>query len=399
MRKKLQVAFMVIGMGVLFNGCMSQDTDLVQDEETTSGQKHKNTTMADSESTIQDIPEFSGVLDFDYVYETDAQTEIGTYSTCVYTMDGKYYMQAMENSNSSLLFFYDNATGQSVPVCSKSNCLHNAEGCDAYFSEEQYSLNPTFWYYEDSLYIQLKDGDYLYFEKINLDGSTREKAGTIARWEEKVTIHEDGTQSIDVTFPVGKLHRGYFYFTNYTPGSENVKLFRSKLGSNEEPEVVYTVTGERSHLLRISPYGRYVLFQMGHFSDDYIGFSGGIYAYDTEMGTISLVCDNAIRNFIVAENSLYYCDLENNIYCKDLKTGEEKIFYETTESEELYSVSLFSVDAGVVYQVLNTNTGEIEKQLVLSYDGEEQECLDFYGEKHEVIEQKKIQPYSFLAKN
>lgn len=403
MRKKLQAACIVVGMSILLTGCAFQETS---SEQETYGKENNvvdinSTTEGDTENAIAsssafpNIPEFSGELDFDYVYGTDAQSEIGDYVTCAYTADGKYYMKPTnEYNDNNILYYYDYATDQTVPVCSKSNCEHNEEKCDAFFSGEQYFNVPSFWYYEDSLYIPMKEDDYLYFEKISPDGSTREKTGVILRWEDKVTVNLDGTESVDMTFPVGQLHRGYMYFTNYSLGDKNVKLYRSELGSSDNAEVIFSLEGNNPGMFNIKPYGRYVLFQMCNFSDDYLDYKGGTYAYDTENGSISLIAEDMMGNYIIIENRMYYNDQKNCIYCKDLKSGEVSMLFDGLELEKGYATTLFAKDGGFVYQIDN-NLGEISEQIVFDLEGKEQERLDLEVGEGEV---EAFEPYSFVAK-
>lgn len=416
MRKRLQTACIAAGMSLVFAGCASQDASSEQEKETVSEQElnETETSASDADSTTEgdagnitttpsiysDISEFSGELDFQYVYETDAQTEIGSYATCAYTADGKYYTQQSNDMINDILYFYDNATGQAVPVCGKSNCAHNEEGCDAFLKEDVYPYLITMWYYEDNLYIPMLDGDYVCLEKISPDGSTREKSGTICRLETKVTVHEDGTQSSRMRWPEGQLHRGYMYFTTYIPGDEKVTLYRSKLGADETPEELCVISGEEAHLLRIKPYGRYVLFQLAVLNAETETYDGVICAYDTESGDISRLCDNVIRDYIVKDNCLYYCDLKDNVYCKNLDTNETSLFYETKDDMELYAMDLFSTEDAIVYQLTNLDVGEVEKQYVIALDGtiKDQIVVDLDNIESEQQEDVIIQPYSFEAK-
>lgn len=259
----------------------------------------------------------------------------------------------------------------------------------------------TMWYYEENLYIPMLEGDYIYLEKISLDGSTREKAGTICRMETEVTVHEDGSQSSRMRWPEGQLHRGYMYFTTYIPGDKSATLYRSKLGSNEQPEELYTLTGNEIHLLRIRPYGRYVLFQLATLNSETETYDGVICAYDTESGSISRLCDNVIRNYAVIDNCLYYCDLKNDVYCKNLDTNEISLFYEATDNMDLYSVELFSAEDALVYQLTNTDIGEIEKQYVIGLNGEVKKKIVIDLDNIESEQQKDIliSPYPFVAKD
>ena len=346
----------------------------------------KNETENTGSDEPMEIAEFSGELDFDYVYETDCQSERGEYVKTVYTEDGKYYLENIGESNERLLHFYDNASGKDVIVCSKSNCEHSAEGCDAYFSEAEYPFQQL-WYYQEALYTWMLREDYICIEKISLDGSVREESCVLTRLNVESEVQADGLEHSQIHYPEMQLHRGYVYYSTYYPGCTEVRLYRVKLESEEEAELLYSYQGNNPGLYRIKPYGRYVLFQMGSFSEDYINMDASIYAYDTEEENISRICQDAIREYTVIGNCLYYLDLKDNVYRKDLETGEITLFFETDISTDFYNCRLFGTEAGLVYEITDWNAGAKVQQILLDYDENGKEPEKFNG--------KEFQPYSF----
>lgn len=318
--------------------------------------------------------------------ETDCQTALGTYPSIAYTADGKYSLEYIGDSANRLLYFYDNATKQNIIVCSKSNCGHNDEGCDAYFAETEYTFLPYLWYYEDALYTLMCDEDYLCIEKISLDATVREKSCTLFRMNVETEINPDGSESMSTNYPEMQLHRGYVYYSTYYPGCQSAELYRVKLNSDKESELLYSSEGNNPGLYRIKPYGRYILFQMGSFSEDYMEFEGGIYAYDTETGEVTQLCENAIRDYTVVGDCVYYFDLKDNVYCKELETGEVNLFFEIGEDTDMLDASLFGTEKGLVYQLTDWSNEGNTRQILLDYEGEKE---PEYIEKQEDL----LQPY------
>lgn len=384
---KRKSGWLIISLA-LFLGLMgcTKEKESVKDDNTKSSAVEDNNTgesnTDDEDSNNQDsldIPEFSGDLDFTYVKETDAQSNLRSYPREAYIEEGMYQLQIM--SQYRLLTFYDNATRQEVVVCSKSNCGHSAEGCDAYFDNESYPI-PNLCYYNGYLYMPVLDEGYWYMEEISLDGSTRNKSCKLYKLFEETAIEADGSESVTMRCPPMCVHRGYVYFPDYYPGTQKSSLYRAELGSDEGAEIIYSLEGNNPGLFGVQPYGRYVLFQMGEFSSDYIDYEGSTYAYDTETGEISRIGENVINAYTVANNCLYYADLERDLYCKNLETGETELFFELEKDTSDLDICVFGREEGLVYQFTDwNNDGKIE-QILLDYAGEEEPK---YIEKQEEI--------------
>ena len=109
---------------------------------------------------------------------------------------GKYYR----------IYYYDAGCEQAVPLCSKVNCSHKGEDCDAYYTADQ-CYNGYIWYQNGHLFrleYDTKTGDMklIYFDK---DGSNEKSAGVL--WNgENVVMNKVSDYEKNMI-----LHKGYIY--------------------------------------------------------------------------------------------------------------------------------------------------------------------------------------------
>lgn len=112
----------------------------VLEETTTSASTEEAVQIVLSEE-LQGIPEFTGKLDFTYMFDTDAQAEVQETDNIAYTQEGYYSWQ--DGYGAKMLYYCDWESGQSVPVCGKSNCAHQGEGVRCILREQGVS---HIWY-------------------------------------------------------------------------------------------------------------------------------------------------------------------------------------------------------------------------------------------------------------
>lgn len=397
---------MLLSMGVCFalamTGCSTAGEEASSEtsarltadvlEETTIPESTEEDVQIILSEELQGIPEFTGELDFTYVFDTDAQGESGDTSNVAYTREGYYYLQQLEMTEGMMLYYYDWESGQSVPVCSKSNCNHKGEGCDGYFDGAEYPLT-RLCYNQGNLYAVKQDGDYFGIYKISEDGAVREKSCTLMRQYVEEQVYDDGTTTTSYHYPTVQIHRGYVYFTDCYPGCKSCGLYRVKLDSQEEPEVLFTLSENSPHIYSLTAYGRYVLFKMGNFDDSYVNFSGGLYVYDTQEGTISTIGEGLFSGSCILNQSLYYYDSQNNILKQDLETSQVILFYENAQEQDVYDnynyeKKLFSYGSKLVFSFNNRETGYC-KQIVLDENGAVISTLEGYEEED------MLHPYTF----
>lgn len=218
------------------------------------------------------------------------------------------------------LMYYDKASKRQVPLCNRPNCKHEDETCNADFYSRIIGpidfYKSMIFYYGENVYIVGDDSEsYVNLYKVASDGSGWEKYMTLFKAEKTITM-EDGGMSVEWRRPSVYLHKEYVY---YVDNSESLpKLRRIQMGGSEI-EVVAESQGERAMLYRVKCYGDFVFFQSAYYIGDEI--FGGIYAYNVKNGEVALVKADAIRDYYLVDDLLYY-EMGEIIYQYDLRTGE-----------------------------------------------------------------------------
>lgn len=128
------------------------------------------------------------------------------------------------------IYYVDKKTMKAVPLCGKSDCMHEKESsshrtnCNAYIRAEDGYMN----LYKDNLYVRTTEYDkeeqiyYSVFYSISLDGSKRNKV---------CEIKKD-------TIGFWMIHRGKLYYT-VTDKNEQVSLKAIDLKKKASPKTVY----------------------------------------------------------------------------------------------------------------------------------------------------------------
>lgn len=89
----------------------------------------------------------------DYVFDNDeAQYYMSNNSAAAET--GYYYIAnaPVYTTSYKFLYYFDMVNKNSMPLCTKLNCEHNDESCDAYLSAEE-CLSSNIWYYNQRIYM------------------------------------------------------------------------------------------------------------------------------------------------------------------------------------------------------------------------------------------------------
>lgn len=148
---------------------------------------------------------------------------------------------------------------------------------------------------------------------------------------------------------------------------------------SEYPQIAYTDKGYyelvRDYNIAMGGMQR-LFFQMGESGDGGYNYDTSIYAYNTETGDVTRVCEGAMRDYMVMGDSLYYFDMQDNIHRMKLQTGESELFLENDRG--IYYNKIFNNDGYVIHEIQNLenknlDTGEIELydiQLVIDENGE-----------------------------
>lgn len=381
--------------GLMIAGCKNSSTDLINPtNEINESTKTTDEALSETDIVFQDVEPFKSIEASDCVFvgKTDCQSNVGELQEMAYTENGYYYKKdcfIAGTCGGEQLRFYDYETGLDIEVCSRLECDHENVDCDAYLSRDVYTHCSRIWYQNNYIYVPRYYEDYVAIERITSDGTEREISCKLMRSNIKITENDDGSITSAENLPQIWLHRGYAYFCTYAPGVNPVGLYRVRLDSNDEAELICQIDkqGEGYVMMyRVKPYGRYVMFQMGEYADT-DDYTLGIYAYDTENGSIISVCENAIRDYMVHGEFLYYFDLNDNIYRMNLETGKSVLFYENSHADDSFT-KLFSSENNIIFEKSGLgktdSTGkkiEYTLQIVINQKGETIYKLDSSEDK------------------
>lgn len=339
--KRLCACMVILILSLSLTGCSA------------NGSSELSTEIVQEALDIPVYDAFEGPFDFAFEMDTDAQPDA---QFGIYTEDGLYYVNPVFYGSKSghQLYFYDKGADTSIPVCSKSDCLHEDADCDAFFDDSRYPImsNDELYAYEGDLYVFCVDKGYYSIERVSMDGTERETVCRLMR-SVRVSSTEDGMQNSAIYYPRICIHRGYVYFSTEYPGCESAELCRVKLEKEAEVEVLYTVAADVPQLYRLKPYGCYLFFQSGEVVDE--EYKIDLYAFDTEEDIIYLVHKNVARNFTVNESALFYVDSSRNIRKADLADGTEEIFHENTDTDQMASDEIFVKDGKLYHTVVIIN--------------------------------------------
>ena len=330
----------VIGVTLLLSAC-SKSNGKENDTKEYIGQTFDTISESDLGSYKEELLDLSK-----YNIENDESDETidGIIWNYMAISDKGYYYWVMSGQY-DFLYFMDKATGKSVPLCNRPDCEHIDENCNAYYKTVIHSSadgvefdRNRVLFCDGFVYILGHDFDgehYLY--RISEDGSKQEKYMRLYKKELTQTGSEG--QSMTYTTPEICIHKGYVYFI--IPRETVPTIYRMQLGS-ENVEKVFELKTERPNLYRMLPYGDFIFFQAGIFSEDYLDVDGGIFAYNVTNGEIKLVKSEAISAYKVVGNSLYYAKSDGVYRFAMDGTLDERI----VEYEEY---PIFSADEKYIY--------------------------------------------------
>ena len=336
MKKKMVLG--LLGISLLLSACSKND----------SKEKHMEEYIDqtfDTES-VSDLGNYKEeLLDLSkYDTENDENDEIidGIIWNYMAISDKGYYYWVMSGQY-DFLYFMDKATGKSVPLCNRPDCEHIDDSCNAYFKTVIHTPEDGIEF--DRNRVMFLDGyvyvighnmageQYLY--RVSEDGSKQEQYMRLYK-KELTQTGSDGS-SVTYTTPEICIHKGYVYFI--IPKESVPTIYRMQLGS-EKVEKVFEIKTERPNLYRMLPYGDFLFFQAGTYSEDYLDVDGGIFAYNITNGEIKLVKSEAISAYKVVGNSLYYAKSDGVYRFAMDGTLDERIVeyeeYTTFSADEKY---------------------------------------------------------------
>lgn len=315
----------------------------------------------DTGPMTKDIVKVDGFENTEYNLETDYQYCFSDYIELV-LVEGGYYIV-----NMNILYFYDKASMKVMPVCSKIDCNHKNEECDAYVGDIFYLS-----YYEQGLYYIVYESSfvddtasYMLYRR-TLDGSVAEKLCNLA------TVTKGSSAILGMI-----AHRGYIY---YSLMESDIKctLFRVPIDGKGDVETLYTVEGYDPYAYKLKGYGDGITFISSVALDsEYSEFEYSLYYYDSNENAVKSVMEEGlVGEYLIHDNKIYYT-LPDGVYCYDVIQDKDEKFYETDslvymsfDGNYFYFDNLFGISMGTV----NEDSRNI---LVVSSEGEIVDTIDF----------------------
>ncbi len=144
---------------------------------------------------------------------------------------GYYYITGEPVSSNGIgyLYFYDIENGNQYPLCSKGDCEHGDETCDAHRILDNI-LSDTVWYYQDRLYMVERTEEYDRLISYDLYGRDRQNH-TVLSLDGHSVFTQERTDSMC-------FNDGYIYYMiNNAPSPS---LYRAGIAGNSAPELIKT---------------------------------------------------------------------------------------------------------------------------------------------------------------
>lgn len=222
----------------------------------------------------------------------------------VQTEEGYYFIAG------DYLFFMDWETGECVPLCFKTDCLHHEEMddekityCDAFLGRG--SQSAFLAYYQERLYTICVDRSTAKnnLVEMNLDGSGR-----------KILYNLSDNVVSSYMF----MHRGVIYFFSKLKNLEGETHYGlnafSVSGGSREPVQVYTGYYEDGALEKPLAYQNYIFFHDYHYTESAeSGFEEKLLMYDIRTGETSEIMGNGYYIYgmnngklLIRSNGRYY---------------------------------------------------------------------------------------------
>ncbi len=256
------------------------------------------------------------------------------------------------------ILYFDEVTKETIPLCSKAECVHDDEECMAYVKGSQFDFK--IYYYSGKLYWLTNENGMVKLMECMADGSSRKIVG-------ELYAYNDDANEVDLMFA-----GGYMYFSEngaaLTDSERVVKLNRMSL-TDGSTENVYEYTGINAAVQNIKAYSQKVYFTVmavertGEKTFESKG--KGMYAYDTETKTIEMVVDDSVKDYCIdtKNKALYYYVYNKGLYVS--KDGKTEQIHKATEQTGFCDLSF---DGEYVYMDNDVWKGYSRYFMGLDYD-------------------------------
>lgn len=305
-----------------------------------------------NQSTVTDDYRYSS-----YTYDDNAPQYYMAGSAAA-SETGYYYIDGAPviNNSNMYIYYYDMIKDMTIPLCSKVDCDHRTDECEAYISQN-ICVGSKIWYHNERLYMieKTEEKDIL----VSYDKTMRDK-------KEEKTLSINGL-SVNKNSKNACITNGKLYYE--LSGDNSLFICAVSLNSDEQAYVVKEYVSEYNYYERVSLYPIedkiYVNWLSGVSADKSLYC---IEQIDISTDKVSRLCDMnekypEISSTIINWNSETYFDKDGNLYftCVDkdnymvkklnISTGDIKDLYvqELQHEKDYGYVHLKNYDGNYIY--------------------------------------------------
>lgn len=305
-----------------------------------------------NQSTVTDDYRYSS-----YTYDDNAPQYYMAGSAAA-SETGYYYIDGAPviNNSNMYIYYYDMIKDMTIPLCSKVDCDHRTDECEAYISQN-ICVGSKIWYHNERLYMieKTEEKDIL----VSYDKTMRDK-------KEEKTLSINGL-SVNKNSKNACITNGKLYYE--LSGDNSLFICAVSLNSDEQAYVVKEYVSEYNYYERVSLYPIedkiHVNWLSGVSADKSLYY---IEQIDISTDKVSRLCDMnekypEISSTIINWNSETYFDKDGNLYftCVDkdnymvkklnISTGDIKDLYvqELQHEKDYGYVHLKNYDGNYIY--------------------------------------------------
>ncbi len=305
-----------------------------------------------NQSTVTDDYRYSS-----YTYDDNAPQYYMAGSAAA-SETGYYYIDGAPviNNSNMYIYYYDMIKDMTIPLCSKVDCDHRTDECEAYISQN-ICVGSKIWYHNERLYMieKTEEKDIL----VSYDKTMRDK-------KEEKTLSINGL-SVNKNSKNACITNGKLYYE--LSGDNSLFICAVSLNSDEQAYVVKEYVSEYNYYERVSLYPIedkiYVNWLSGVSADKSLYY---IEQIDISTDKVSRLCDMnekypEISSTIINWNSETYFDKDGNLYftCVDkdnymvkklnISTGDIRDLYvqELQHEKDYGYVHLKNYDGNYIY--------------------------------------------------
>lgn len=281
-----------------------------------------------NQSTVTDDYRYSS-----YTYDDNAPQYYMAGSAAA-SETGYYYIDGAPviNNSNMYIYYYDMIKDMTIPLCSKVDCDHRTDECEAYISQN-ICVGSKIWYHNQRLYMieKTEEKDIL----VSYDKTMRDK-------KEEKTLSINGL-SVNKNSKNACITNGKLYYE--LSGDNSLFICAVSLNSDEQAYVVKEYVSEYNYYERVSLYPIedkiYVNWLSGVSADKSLYY---IEQIDISTDKVSRLCDMnekypEISSTIINWNSETYFDKDGNLYftCVDKDNYMvKKLYISTGDIKDLY---------------------------------------------------------------